>query len=44
MKTIAQQLKVTDFPFIIKNKDCKEIYREDFTGYWRKKKAKELLK
>ena len=34
--TIAQQLKVTKFPFIIRDKDGKEIYREDSTGWWRK--------
>ena len=34
MKTIAQQLKIKDFPFIIKNKDGNEIYCEDSDGYW----------
>ena len=34
--TIAQQLKIKDFPFIIKNKDGKDIYREDSDGYWSK--------
>jgi hypothetical protein len=37
MATIAQQLKVTTFPFIIKNKNGNEIYYEDSTGYWRKR-------
>lgn len=34
MKTIAKQLNVTEFPFIIKNKDGKEIYLENSDGYW----------
>ena len=34
MKTIAQQLKIKDFSFIIKNKDGNEIYCEDSDGYW----------
>jgi hypothetical protein len=33
-ETIAQFLKVTDFPFFIKNKDNKEIYFEYSDGYW----------
>tara|TARA_R110000868_G_scaffold204078_1_gene452094 strand:+ start:712 stop:1095 length:384 start_codon:yes stop_codon:yes gene_type:complete len=37
MKTIAQQLKIKDFPFIIKDKDGNEIYRENSDGWWRKK-------
>ena len=37
MKTIAQQLKIKDFPFSIKDKDGKEIYYEDFDGYWWKR-------
>ena len=36
MKTIAQQLNVTAFPFVIKDKDGKEIYYEDSDGSWRK--------
>jgi len=32
--TIAQQLKIKDFPFIIKDKDGKEIYCEYSNGYW----------
>ena len=35
--TIAQQLKIKDFPFIIKDKNGNEIYYEDYTGYWRKR-------
>ena len=34
MKTIAQQLNVTAFPFRIKDKDGKEIYYEDSDGFW----------
>ena len=34
--TIAQQLKVKDFPFIIKDSKGNIIYREDSTGYWSK--------
>ena len=37
MKTIAQQLKIKDFPFVIKDKDGKEIYYEDSNGYWVKR-------
>ena len=37
MKTIAQQLKVTTFPFIVKDKDGKEIYYENSDGYWVKR-------
>ena len=37
MKTIAQQLQVTDFPFSINNKDGKEIYFENSDGWWCKK-------
>ena len=36
MKTIAQQLNVTKFPFEIKNHNGKLIYREDSDGYWYK--------
>jgi hypothetical protein len=35
--TIAQQLKIKDFPFIIKDKNGKEIYYEDSKGVWRKR-------
>jgi hypothetical protein len=34
MKTIAQQLKVKDFPFEIKDKNNNLIYWEDDDGYW----------
>ena len=34
--TIAQQLKIKGFPFIIKDKNGKEIYYETSTGYWKK--------
>ena len=34
MKTIAQQLKIKDFPFIIKDKNGNVIYYENFDGYW----------
>ena len=37
MKTIAEQLNVKDFPFLIKDKQGNEIYREDSDGYWNKK-------
>ena len=36
MKTIAQQLKIKDFPFIIKDKNGKEIYFEYSDGFWLK--------
>ena len=34
--TIAQQLKVNTFPFIVKDKDGKEIYFENYDGTWSK--------
>ena len=37
MKTIVQQLGIKDFPFIIKDKNGKQIYWEDSTGYWEKR-------
>jgi len=37
MKTIAQQLNIKTFPFIVKDDDDKEIYRETSTGYWVKR-------
>lgn len=33
MKTIAQQLNVKEFPFIIRDSKGKEIYRENSNGY-----------
>ena len=38
MKTIAQQLNVKEFPFIIEDKNHNEIYYENSTGYWWKQK------
>ena len=32
--TIAQQLKITEFPFEIKNSNGNQIYIEDSNGYW----------
>jgi hypothetical protein len=37
MKTIAQQLNITEFPFIIKDKNGNQIYFEHSNGYWYKK-------
>ncbi len=37
MKTIAQQLKLTELPFIIKDKKGNQIYFEDSDNFWRKK-------
>jgi len=34
--TIAKQLKIKDFPFVIKDKDGNSIYYETSTGYWGK--------
>jgi hypothetical protein len=34
MKTIAQQLNVTEFPFSIKDKNGNEIYWESSKGWW----------
>jgi len=34
--TIAQQLKIKEFPFIIKDADGQEIYCEYSSGYWEK--------
>jgi hypothetical protein len=36
-ETIAQFLKVKDFPFIIKDKNGKEIYYENSNGFWSKR-------
>ena len=37
MKTIAQQLNITEFPFVIKDKNGNEIYSEYSDGRWYKK-------
>ena len=34
MKTIAQQLNIKEFPFVIRDKNRNIIYSEDSTGYW----------
>jgi len=34
--TIAQQLKIKDFPFVIKDTNGREIYCENSNGYWEK--------
>lgn len=34
MKTIAQQLNVKEFPFIIYDNNENQIYHEDSYGYW----------
>ena len=34
MKTIAKQLKITDFPFEIKDSKNNAIYLENSNGYW----------
>ena len=36
MKTIAQQLNVKEFPFVIEDKNGNRIYCEDSDGYWYK--------
>ena len=33
-KTIAQTLKIKDFPFVINDKNGKEIYCENSNGSW----------
>ena len=35
--TIAKQLKIKEFPFIIKDSNGKWIYRENSDGYWFKR-------
>ena len=37
MKTIAQQLNVKEFPFIINDSQENEIYYERSNGYWVKR-------
>jgi len=34
--TIAQQLKIKEFPFAIDDKNGREIYYEDSSGFWEK--------
>ena len=36
MKTIAQQLNITEFPFKIKDKNGNQIYYEASNWYWYK--------
>jgi len=36
-ETLAQFLKVKDFPFTIKDKNGKQIYFEDSNGFWIKR-------
>ena len=36
MQTIAQQLKIKEFPFTIKDSNGNVIYYENSNGYWRK--------
>ena len=36
MKTIAEQLKIKDFPFEIKDKQGNILYQENSNGYWHK--------
>lgn len=36
-KTIAQQLKVTEFPFVINDSNGKKIYYENSNGVWVKR-------
>lgn len=37
MKTIAQQLNITEFPFKIKNRDGNEVYYENSFNQWIKR-------
>lgn len=37
MKTIAQELKIKDFPFEIRDKNNNQIYYEYSNGYWVKR-------
>jgi len=37
MKTIAQQLNIQKFPFVIKDADGNRIYYEDSDGVWIKR-------
>ena len=40
-KTIAQQLNVKNFPFVIKDKNGNEIYYENSNGFWWKREFDE---
>ena len=37
MKTIAKQLNIKTFPFVIKDSNGNQIYYENFTGFWVKR-------
>ena len=41
MKTIAQQLKIKDFPFEIKDDNGNVIYHEESDGFWCKREFDE---
>ena len=41
MKTIAQQLNITKFPFEIKDEKGNLIYFEDITNFWVKREYDE---
>jgi len=41
MKTIAQQLNVTEFPFEIRDKNSNVIYFENADGFWQKREFDE---
>ena len=36
MKTIAEQLNIKEFPFVVKDKNGNVIYHENSSGYWSK--------
>jgi len=40
-KTIAQQLNIKKFPFIIRDENDNEIYYENSYSYWRKSEYKD---
>jgi hypothetical protein len=37
IKTIAQQLNIKEFPFVVKDKNGNEIYHENSSGDWSKR-------
>ena len=41
MQTIAQQLKIKDFPFEIKDDNGNRIYHENSDGFWLKREYDE---